>query len=129
MSAANVELVRRGYAAAAAGDLSVIEELLDPEVKWHGGDPSSGCQNRAQALRFMQRPEARTLGRLLDVVDAGDRVVVVLEPRDRDGTALPPRANVTTIRDGRVVEMVAYETPEAAFAAVGAGLSEAGWGG
>lgn len=119
MSSANVELVRRGFTAAAAGDLSVIRQLLDPEVKWHGGDPSSGCQNREQALRFMQRPDALRIGRLLDVVDAGDRVVVVLEPRDRDGAALSPRANVTTIRDGRVVEMVAYPTPEEAFAAVG----------
>lgn len=119
MSAENVELVRRGYAAAAAGDLSVIRELLDPDVKWHGGDPSSGCQNRQQALRFMQRPEALAIGRLLNVIDAGDRVVVVLEPRDAGGATLPPRANVTTVRDGRVVEMVAYETPEAACAAAG----------
>lgn len=126
MSAENVELVRRGYAAAAAGDLSTIRELLDPDVKWHGGNPADGCQNRAQTLRFMQRPGALGLGRLLDVIDAGDRVVVVLQPRDPHGATLPPRANVTTLRDGRVVEMVAYETPEAACAAAGVPAPPAG---
>ena len=60
-------------------------------------------------------------GRLVDVIEAGpDRVVVVLQPRGEPGGPVPPRrANVTTLRDGRVVEMVAYETPEQACAAVG----------
>jgi ketosteroid isomerase-like protein len=117
----NVELVRRGFDAAARGDLEVIGELLDPDVKWHGGDPASGCRNRAQALAFMQDRALRRLGRLIDVIDAGeDRVVVVLQPAGEEGApAPPPRANVTTMRDGRVVEMVAYETPEEACAAVG----------
>lgn len=120
MSSANVERVRRGYEAAAAGDYSLIQEMLDPEVKWHGGDPASGCQNRAQAMRFLQDASSRgPLGRLVDVLDAGDRVVVIMEPRRAPGAASELRANVTTFRDGRVVEMVAYETPAAAREAAG----------
>jgi len=51
----------------------------------------------------------------VDVVDAGsDRVVVVLQPAGG-----PRRANVTTFRDDRVVEIVAYESPGQALAAAG----------
>src|SRR5437764_14991108 len=55
VSAENVEAVRRGFEAAMRGDLSAIEELLDPDVKWHGGEPTSGCQNRAEALQFIRQ--------------------------------------------------------------------------
>jgi len=41
MSERNVDLARRGYEAALAGDLDVIAGLLDPDVSWHGGDPDS----------------------------------------------------------------------------------------
>ncbi len=117
----NVDLVREGFAAVLRGDFEVVAGLLDPEVKWHGGDPASGCQNRDEALRFMRGAMGRGGGRLVDVIEAGpDRVVVVLQPRGEPGGPVPPRrANVTTLRDGRVVEMVAYETPEQACAAVG----------
>src|SRR5436190_71432 len=56
MSSANVELARRGFDAAARGDYEVVRELLDPEVKWHGGDPTApgSCHNREQALAFMR---------------------------------------------------------------------------
>lgn len=123
MPSENVELVRRGFEAIIRGDLQLIGELLDPEVKWHGGDPESGCRNRDEALAFMRQARRRGIGRLIDVIDAGeDRVVVVLQPLARPGAPPPsPRANVTTVRNGRVVEMVAYETPEQAQAAAGAG--------
>jgi ketosteroid isomerase-like protein len=120
---ANEELVRRGFEAAARGDLDAVADLLDPEVKWHGGDPDSGCRNRVEALEFIRRGLRRPLGRLIDVIDVGeDRFVVVLQPRGEEGGPAPaPRANVTTVRDGRVVEMVAYETPEQALAATASG--------
>jgi ketosteroid isomerase-like protein len=117
MSSANVELVRTGFAAALSGDFDTVAGLLDPEVKWHGGDPDSGCRNRAETLAVMRGAIRR--GRLVDVIDAGeDRVVVVLQPRGQPGEPEPPRrANITRLRDGRVVEMVAYESPEEALAA------------
>jgi ketosteroid isomerase-like protein len=119
MSAENVELARRGYEAVTRGDFELIGEMLADDVKWHGGDEfaEGACRNRAQALRFMQAGiEQGRLGELVDVIDAcGDRVVVVIRPPGEDS----PRANVTTFRDGKVVEMVAYESPEEALAAVG----------
>jgi ketosteroid isomerase-like protein len=61
MTETNVELARRGYEAALRGDLEAIREMLDPDVKWHGGDPSppSACQNREQALHFMGEARSR----------------------------------------------------------------------
>lgn len=116
MAESNVELARRGFAAVLRGDFDVIRDLLDPDVKWHGGDPSAegACQNRDQALAFMRLARERLPdAELLDVVDAGDRVVVIIGPE--------PRANVTTFRNGKVVEMVAYAEVDEALAAARGG--------
>ena len=122
MSSANVEAVRRGYEAIARDDLYAIRELLDPDVKWHAGDPTAigTCQNREQALRFMSRPErGRPLGELVDAIDAGDRVVVIMRPPGPDADPDALQANLTTFRDGKVVEMVHFDDPADALAAAG----------
>ena len=115
MNETNADLVRRGFDAVLRGDVDAIADLLDPDVKWHGGDPTApgSCQNREQALRFMRA--ARTTGKLADVVEVGDKVVVIIDRADGERVA-----NVTTFRDGRVVEMVHYERAGDALAAVGA---------
>lgn len=119
MSPSNVEIARCGFEAVMRGDFDAIGELLDPQVKWHGGDPSAegACGNREEALAFMRRARSRNpIGELVDVIDAGDRVVVVIRP----ARSAELRANLTTFRDGKVIEMVAYATPEDALAAAGA---------
>jgi ketosteroid isomerase-like protein len=114
VSAENVEAARRGFEAAMRGDLAPIEELLDPDVKWHGGDPASGCQDKGEALSFIQQALDNGIkADLVDVIDAGDRVVVVLQREGDD----QPRANLTTFRNGKVVEMIAFEAPAEALAA------------
>ena len=123
MTESNVELARRGFAAAVRGDFATIGELLDPEVKWHGGDPTAigSCQNRDQALRFMRRAESMRSGgfELVDVVDAGDTVVVIVRPPPEGAEPAAPVANLATFRNGKVVEMVHYPSPQAALAAAG----------
>jgi ketosteroid isomerase-like protein len=123
MTQTNVELARRGFAAALAGDFDAIAELLDSDVKWHGGDRSApgSCQNRRQALEFMRRARSHgRLGELIDVVGAGDRVVVIMRPPSQDGEEPAPLiANLTTFRGGKVVEMIHYPNPDDARAAAG----------
>lgn len=123
MTQSNVELVRRGYEAALHGDLDAIREFLHPEVKWHGGDPSApgACQNREQALEFMRRARRRrSVGELVDIIDAGEKVVVIMRPPSQESEpAATLSANLTTFRDGKAVEMVHYPNPEDALAAAG----------
>jgi len=118
MSTDVVALARDGFDAALRGDLDALGAMLDPDVTWHGGDPSApgACRGSDEVLRFIRRAlDTGWAGRLVDVVDAGsDRVVVVLQPAGG-----PRRANVTTFRDDRVVEIVAYESPGQALAAAG----------
>ncbi len=121
MSETNVEMARRGYQAALRGDLDVIGEFLDPDVKWHGGDASdpAACHNRREALEFMRQARARHgVGELVDVVDAGDKVVVIMRPPSEGSEPAELIANVTTFRDGKVIEMVHYPNPDDALAAV-----------
>jgi ketosteroid isomerase-like protein len=120
MAETNAEVARRGYEAVARGQLDAIRDLLAPDVKWHGGDPSAegACRNREEALAFMRGAANRGgIGELVDVIDAGDHVVVIMRPRVPGDARPPVRANVTTFRDGKVVEIVAYDSPEAALAA------------
>ncbi len=124
MTESNAELVRRGYEAVLRGELDAISELLDPDVKWHGGDPDApgACHGRGQALRFMGRARGRSgIGELVDVIEARDKVVVIMRPvgDGEGGEGGELTANVTTFRDGRVVEMVHYPDPDDARAAAG----------
>ena len=117
-----MQLARRGFEAALSGDLDAIREFLDPDVRWHGGDPSApgACHNREQALEFMRRARSRRrLGELIDVVDAGDKVVVIMRPPSKDGEPTALSANLTTFRDGKAIEMVHYPNPEDAPTAAG----------
>ena len=120
MTSTNVELARRGYQAAMRGDLDAVREFLHPDVKWHGGDPSDpgACRHREEAIEFMRRALSRQpLGELVDVIDAGDRVVVVMRAAADSSDPSALSANLTTFRDGKAIEMVHYPDPEDALAA------------
>jgi ketosteroid isomerase-like protein len=111
----NADLARQGFEALQRGETEAIRDLLDPEVKWHGGDPEfeGACHNRDQAMAMIEEAVvAGLLPKLVDVVDKGDKVVVVLRPRMQDHDV----ANVSTFRDGKVVEMVHYPDVEEALA-------------
>src|SRR5436190_892457 len=83
----NVELVRAAWERFSQGDLRVVERTLDPQVRWYGaGDPDGegGCQNREEALAFIRSALANgTTVRLLDIHDAGDRLVLTLQRNRR----------------------------------------------
>jgi ketosteroid isomerase-like protein len=120
MIESNVELARRGFEAVLSGDLDAVRDFLDPDVTWHGGDPAAvgACHGREQALEFMRRARSRRrVGELIDVVDAGDKVVVIVRPVSDDGEHVALSANLTTFRDGKAIEMVHYADPEDALIA------------
>jgi ketosteroid isomerase-like protein len=120
VSETNGELARRGYQAALQGDVDTLKEFLDPDVKWHGGDPSAAgaCRNREQALEFMRQARSnRRVGELVDVIEAGDKVVVIMRPPAADGEPAQLSANLTTFRDRKAIEMVHYPNPADALVA------------
>jgi ketosteroid isomerase-like protein len=120
MAESNADKARRGYDAAVRGDLGTVSEFLDPDVKWHGGDPTApgACRNRQEALEFMRQVRTHgRIGELVEVIEAGDQVVVIMRPVRGEGEEPTLSANVTTFRDGRAVEMVHYPSPDDALAA------------
>lgn len=120
MSETNVEMARRGYEAVLRGDLDLISEFLDPDVRWHGGDESApnACHNRREALRFIGQALAHGgIGELVDVVDAGHKVIVIMRPPSEGSEPAALVANLTTFRDGRVVEMIHFPNPVDALTA------------
>jgi ketosteroid isomerase-like protein len=122
VSDTNVELARCGYEAAVRGDMETVREFLDPDVKWHGGDPSArrACRNREQAIEFMRHALGhQPVGELVDIVDAGDQVVVIMRVPVRRGEPPVLSANLTTFRDGKAIEMVHFPDPADALRVAG----------
>lgn len=116
MSQENADLARSGFAAVSRGGLKPLRDLLDADVRWHGGegatDDSLSQPRRGDAL-IQLAIKRGVVGELVDVLDAGDQMVVVMRPPNRKQL----RANLSTFRNSKVVRMVAYESPEAALAA------------
>jgi ketosteroid isomerase-like protein len=124
VSESNLELARRGYEAVLRGDLETIREILDPDVTWHASDSGAeyGCHNRQQAVAFMRENwlgPGGPPGEVVELIDAGDNVVVIIRRTGEDGE---PElvANLTKFRDGKVIEMVHF--PDAADARAAAGV-------
>ena len=118
MRESNVEIARRGFGAVLAGDFDAVTEFLDPDVKWHGGDPDGegACRNRDEALAVIRQAfDQGFAADLVSVIGAGDRVVVILRPAGADRTV----ANLTTFRDGRAIEMIHFPNPDDALAVIG----------
>jgi ketosteroid isomerase-like protein len=120
----NADIAIAGLNAIARGDFDAISDLLDPDVKWHAGDPDAdyACHNRNQALAWMRsRPQrgAGPIPELVGVHEVGDRVLVIMQPLPSDEDPEPQRtANLSTFRDGKVIEMVHYDDADDGLAAL-----------
>ncbi|MCW2976341.1 MAG: hypothetical protein JWM06_1622 [Actinomycetia bacterium] len=136
MSQASVDLLLRGYRAFVAGDLDVIEGLLDPEVEWVGVGEVAGVADREDVLEILRGRVAEQYSVTLDrCIGIGDRVVVSMrfsrtETDPTDERPLQSRrihhvgryAAIVTTRDGRVVRV--DEQPSLAAALDAAGIED-----
>lgn len=122
MTAADVQLVRRGYEAFAERDFKTLSQLLDANVRWHGADeedPQGGCRNRGEVLTFIR--DALAQGATLEVLEVrqvGKHVLVVLQSDRKDEDERPtPHAQLITVQDGKITAMIVYGNVQQAIAA------------
>jgi len=130
----SAELLLRGYHAFVAGDLDVIESLLDPDVEWvPAGESDALVVTRERVLEVVAERVAEDYHVVVDrAIGVGDRVVVSmrfsrieLDPSDerplqsRRSYLLGRWAAVVYTRDGRVVRVEEHPHLEAALEAAG----------
>ena len=89
---------------------------------WHGGEPNGPGSCRDHALRFVSGSEVIRGGRfeLVEVVGAGDNVVVIMRPPAHGAGPAAPVASLATCRDDRVIEIVHCPDAREALAAAAA---------
>jgi uncharacterized protein len=122
MSEANVDVLKRGYAALNRGDLSVVLGLLHPDIEWHEPAPSPeagshrGRESFERFLRgwlesfedFQVEPER--------IVERDDRLVVWVRQTGRgraSGVEVDARlAHVWTVKDGKAIRWEATGRPD-----------------
>jgi ketosteroid isomerase-like protein len=124
MDAELLERARAGLQAWQDGDLSALEELLDPDVEllwWEPGDWD--CHSRDDVLRLLRARKAEGVPRgEVELIDAGADTLISVSRRspDRDPDWPEEFATVITFRDGRAVHMQQYRSRAAALSAAGA---------
>ncbi len=124
MGEAEVEALERGYAALNRGDLSVVLDLLDPEIEWHepATSPEGGAhRGRDSFERFLRGWLESFDGFRVEperVVERGDKLVAVVRQTGSgrsSGLQVETRlAHVWTVADGKAVRWEAVADPEAA---------------
>jgi uncharacterized protein len=125
MTGPSVHQLRRGYEALNRGDLSVVLELLDPDIEWHEPAPSPEAgihRGRDSFERFFRgwiesfddfrvEPE--------EVLERGGRLVAVVRQSGRgraSGVEVETRlAHVWTVSDGRAVRWEAVADADKAL--------------
>ena len=107
--------------AIETADLEAFSELLDPHVTW--GPPRGGavCTNRDEVLTWYTRGrERRGRAEVAGITPIGNKLLVGLvvhgtdSAKERGGAAL--RWQVLTVRDGRIADIVGFDSKEDALA-------------
>jgi len=122
---ANVEALQRGYEALNRGDLSVVLELLDPEIEWHEPEPSPDAgthTGRDSFERFFRSWIDSFDGFKVEperVVERDDNLIAVVHQSGRgraSGVHVDARlAHVWTVKEGRAIRWEAVADPEDAL--------------
>jgi uncharacterized protein len=129
MGEADVVTVERGYAALNRGDLSVVLELLDPDIEWHepGWSPEAGTHRGRDSFERFLRGWLESFEQFRiepeRVVQRGDQLVAVVRQTGAgrsSGVQVETRlAHVWTIADGKAVRWEGVPEPEAVLGDVG----------
>lgn len=125
MSTRHADLLRSAWAAFGRGEVEAVAQALDPHVRWYAAGEADGegaCRSRDDATAFLRRALAEGMtAELLDVREAGDRVVAVIHTHVPEGwqRGPQPHGELVSFRDGLVTEVVVYATVEDALQAAG----------
>ena len=115
-------VARQLRAALETSDLEALGELLDPRVTWGPPGATAGiCTNRDEVLAWYARGRQRG-GRaeVSETETVGDKLLVGLvvhgtdAARERGGAAV--RWQVLTLRNGRIADIVGFDSKEEALA-------------
>lgn len=135
MSRENVELVRRLYDAVARRDSDTVLSIYHPDLEWDhshnreiaalvGSPVYHGHEGLRRWAREFYEAWDRVEAELEELIDAGDRVVVVLNYRGKGRVSgleveFTRMAGVMTIRDGQVIRAVWFRDRAEALEAAG----------
>jgi ketosteroid isomerase-like protein len=101
----NKELIKKGFAAFAAGDVQSVMDLFDDDVEWvqPGASAVSGTYHgKAEIMEYMGRLAERSLSvNLKRLIAEGDTVVAITEVTVDGQTG--EDADVFTIRNGKTI--------------------------
>lgn len=125
MPEANVDALKRGYAALNRGDLSVVRELLDPEIEWREASPSPDAgthRGRDSFERFLRGwlesfDEFQVVPE--EILEREGRLIAVVHQTGKgrsSGLRVDARlAHVWTVESGKAVRWEAVAKPEDAL--------------
>ena len=126
MSEENVEIIRRGYEHwMATGEFRAHVDLVwdVSNLGWPEQQVYHGAEGAMQFLAEWSDAWDAWEMEVEDYIDAGERVVVILNQRGRSkasGIPVDMRfAQVWTLRDGQGIRMQMYASPDEALEAVG----------
>lgn len=124
---ADVDALRRGYEAINRGDLTVLSELLHPELEWRepGPGPDAGSYRGRDSFERFLRGWIESFDEFRvepeQVVDRGDKLVAVVRQTGRgrsSGVTVEARiAHVWTVDNGRAVGWESVGDPESVLSA------------
>jgi ketosteroid isomerase-like protein len=111
------------FGAAVGG----LREFIDPEIEsranWMGGTRYTGIEGFRKLWLDWLEPWTSYYTRIEELIDAGDRVLVLIRDRGRrrdlDAEIELTASSVWEIRDGRIVRAAFYTDRDDAFAAAG----------
>jgi|SRR5579884_560888 len=119
MDAELMEKARAGLQSWQNGDLTALEELLDPDVELLWWEPGEwDCHSSDDVLRVLAQRQEEGVNRAeVELIDVGEHVLVsVSHPVHRPDWPDEP-ATVIRFRDGKAIEMRQFKSREEALTA------------